>query len=129
MYPCAHLPNLKIDKEALTVFSHIYHGGIFNATSLSQGNILGVVAGSGKGKWNPYFKDRGTEVGVRSLWGPESSSWVNWWSCLFFSHVFLMFCLNRCLTKDHYRKKKVILFVIDEFYLQFDFFQVLLKYN
>ena len=50
---------LKVYKEALTGFIHVYHAGVFNTTSPSQGYVLGVAAGSGKGKYNPHSQHRG----------------------------------------------------------------------
>ena len=54
-----HPQILKVYKEALkTVLSHVYDTGVFNTTSPSEGYVLGVASGSGKGKWNPHSKDR-----------------------------------------------------------------------
>ena len=49
---------LKVYKEALSRFSHIYCVGVLNTTSLPQGYILRATSGSGKDKWNPRSKDR-----------------------------------------------------------------------
>ena len=57
-------PDLKTPNEALSGLSHIYHAGVFNITSTSQGSVLGAASGSRKHKWNPHSKEG---EGVRSL--------------------------------------------------------------
>lgn len=60
---------LRVDKEALTGFSHVYCAGILNTTSLFQGCVLGAAAsGSEKGKWNPHSKDRESGKEPQSAW-------------------------------------------------------------
>lgn len=50
--------------EALTGFSHVYHSGVLNTTSPTQGCDLGTASGIRKGQPNPHSKDR---EGVGSL--------------------------------------------------------------
>lgn len=65
---------LKFYKEALTELIQVYCAGVLNTTSLSQGYVLRAASGSGKGRWNPYTKDR--EEGKEALiaWGPAHRS-------------------------------------------------------
>ena len=72
---CCHI--LKVYKETLTTVRHIYHIGVFNTTSLSQGYVLEAESWSRKGKQELIFQgqERGEE--------PGSSSWVNLLSHLF----------------------------------------------
>ena len=61
------LPNLKsTSKEALSGLSHVYHAGVFNTASPSQGSIFGAASGGKKGKQSPHYKNM--EVGEES-WG------------------------------------------------------------
>lgn len=55
-------------------FSHAYHLDGLSSTLLAQGCILENSFGCGNSECNIRSKDR---IGVRSLWLPESSSWVN----------------------------------------------------
>lgn len=69
--------NLKIYVEALTGLRHICHPDGLNSTSLSQDYFLGQHLGAGKAS-GTHIRRTGKEV--RSLWLPESSSLVTWWS-------------------------------------------------
>lgn len=55
--PSAALQFPKVYKEALTVLSHVYHAGVFNTMSLSQGCVHGAAPGSRKDQQNPHSKD------------------------------------------------------------------------
>ena len=75
MDPAPTCQILKVYQEALTEFSHIHRAGVPNITSLSQDYVLAAPSGIQKGKWHPYFKNRG---GGRSIPSPRSSSQVHW---------------------------------------------------
>lgn len=64
---------LKVFKEAFTGFSHIYHVGVFNTASLSQGYVLGAASGSGKNKQN-HIPKTGEEGGASDHPGPDHGS-------------------------------------------------------
>lgn len=66
---------LEMYKEALTGFSHIYHAVVLNATSLSQGYLLGEPLGVRKAS-RTHIPRMGAQV-------PRSSSQVNRQSRLF----------------------------------------------
>lgn len=87
--PHAHPPNLKVYEEDLTGRSHIYHAGVLNTTSPSQGYVLGANSVSRKGKQN-HIPSRGEEV--RSLQVPRSSSQVNQQSHLFYHVPLYLLC-------------------------------------
>lgn len=72
--PAPTIQILKVYKEALTGFSHIYHAGVANTTSLSQGHDLGAASGSRRGKSTQFP----TQGGGEELPSAQSSSWVNW---------------------------------------------------
>lgn len=79
---------LKVNTEALTEFSHIYHPGSLNTSLSYLGRILGAASGSGKSKQNAYSKGRGRgketlvswvqlsdQQVVTSSWWPPSATW------------------------------------------------------
>ena len=68
---------LKVNTEALTEFSHIYHPGSLNSSLLSQAGSLGQLLGLEKAS-RMHIPRAG--VGIRSLLFPGSSSQVNRWS-------------------------------------------------
>lgn len=57
---------LKVCIEAITNFCHVYHAGVLNTTSLSQGCVLGAAPGIEKGKQNLHSQERG--------WGASNCS-------------------------------------------------------
>ena len=55
---------IKVYTEDLTGLNHIYHAGVLNTMSLSQGYVLGTASGSGKDKCNSHSKDGGEGEGL-----------------------------------------------------------------
>ena len=79
--PVPSLQVVKVDKEPLTGFRHIYRVGVLNPTSLSQGRVHGAASGSGKGKL--YSHIPWTREGAGSLRVPRPSSRAKRQSLLF----------------------------------------------
>lgn len=72
--PAPTIQILKVYKEALTGFSHIYHAGVANTTSLSQAMTWEQPLEVGEASL-PSFPAQG---GGEELPSAQSSSWVNW---------------------------------------------------
>lgn len=74
-------PSLEVSTETLMGLSHVHCLEGLNTTSLSWACVLGAASGNREGNVHP--KDRG----LRSLWLPESSSWI-------YCHIYLMTSFN-----------------------------------
>lgn len=77
-----HLPSRILKKvyiDTLPGFSHIYHLDCFSSTLLPHFCVLVAYSCVGKASRTHVLR---TGVGVRSLWLPSSSSWVNQQLCL-----------------------------------------------